>query len=474
MNSRWIVLATVILLLIGYFGVALWWFSSAEIPLLPRVPEREAHRPYPESEPIAVDLQGQFQRFDGQPSTQLRCSWPRFRGTAFDNIAADPFPLLESWSSNGPPILWSIELGEGYAGPAVANGCVYLLDYDEQQQGDSLRCFSFDDGREIWRRTYRVKIKRNHGISRTVPAVTERFVVTIGPKCHVLCCDAHSGEFLWGIDMVSKWSTQIPLWYTGQCPLLDNELAILAPCGSVLLVAVDCASGNVVWQTPNEHSWQMSHSSVVPMVLNGRRMFVYAAVGGLVGVSADGEDRGRILWKATNWTPKIVAPSPVVLDDGRVFVTAGYGAGSAMFRVNETNGSYTVQLLYTLERTVFACEQHTPIHRDGFLYAVLPPDAGIGRGQLACLAADGTLKWRSGREERFGLGPFLMAGENMMFLLEDSGILTLARTTPDGYIRLARARVLQGQEAWAPMALADGRLLIRDSTRLVCLDVRGK
>ena len=474
MKSRLTVAAAVLLTAAVCILASLWWFSSSpSLPLQPRLPERDRQTPR-QAEDEVVDLRGRFERFDGQPSRNLRGAWPRFRGTAFDNIVADPGPLLESWPSNGPPVLWSVELGEGYAGPAVANGCVYLLDYDEQRQGDTLRCFSFEDGREIWRRTYGVKIKRNHGISRTVPAVTERFVVTIGPKCHVLCCDAQTGEFLWGVDMVREWGTQVPLWYTGQCPLIDGELAILAPCGSALLVAVDCASGTIVWQTPNRKSWQMSHSSVIPMTLSGRRMYVYAAIGGLVGVSAEGQDRGRILWETTEWTPKIVAPSPVILDDGRIFMTAGYGAGSAMFRVSESNGTYTVKLLFALERTVFGCEQHTPICQDGYLYSVLPPDAGAGRGQLACMTTEGVMKWLSGASDRFGLGPFLMVGGEKMFLLDDSGTLTLARTTPDGYIRLARARVLEGREAWAPMAFADGRLLIRDSKRLVCLDVRGK
>jgi hypothetical protein len=73
--------------------------------------------------------------------------------------------------------------------------------------------------------------------------------------------------------------------------------------------------------------------------------------------------------------------------------------------------------------------------------------------------------------ERFGLGPFLRA-DDQMFLLDDDGTLSLIRASTRGYERLARARVLQGREAWGPMALVDGRLLLRDFEELICLDVR--
>ena len=40
------------------------------------------------------------------------------------------------------------------------------------------------------------------------------------------------------------------------------------------------------------------------------------------------------------------------------------------------------------------------------------------------------------------------------------------------YIHLAQARVLDGHDAWGPLALVNGRLLARDSRRMVCIDVR--
>ena len=36
-----------------------------------------------------------------------------------------------------------------------------------------------------------------------------------------------------------------------------------------------------------------------------------------------------------------------------------------------------------------------------------------------------------------------------------------------------QAQVLTGHDSWGPMAMAGGRLILRDLTRMVCLDVRG-
>ena len=66
-------------------------------------------------------------------------------------------------------------------------------------------CYSLLDGTELWRRGYAVDIKRNHGMSRTIPAVNDKYVVTVGPRCQVMCCDAITGDLLWGIDMVREF-----------------------------------------------------------------------------------------------------------------------------------------------------------------------------------------------------------------------------------------------------------------------------
>ena len=69
--------------------------------------------------------------------------------TERDGVSREAVPLATTWPESGPPILWSVELGEGYAGPAVLKGRVYLLDYDQKERADTLLCLSLADGKEI-------------------------------------------------------------------------------------------------------------------------------------------------------------------------------------------------------------------------------------------------------------------------------------------------------------------------------------
>lgn len=470
--KEWILMPVVVIAAAVPALLGFRYWTAAGVP--DRLEERVPGMSGPESRrgmmaDVVADPEGTFTSFDGVPAASGE-SWPWFRGADRLNIRADGPSLLDEWDADGPRRLWSITLGEGHGGPAVRDGRVYVLDYDEANPGDALRCFSLADGREIWRRWYHVVVKRNHGASRSVPAVTDDTVVTIGPKGHVMCVDSKTGAFRWSIDMSNAYGAEIPNWYTAQCPLIDGDRAILAPGGSALMIAVDLYSGDLVWQTPNPNDWKMSHSSIIPMTFHGRPMYVYCALGGLVAVAADGADAGEILFETEAWSAAVVAPSPVALPDDRLFVTAGYGRGSMMFRVNEADGRFSLETLQSLEKTTFASEQQTPVYYRDHLFSILPNDAGALKKQLVCYDPDRGQAWASGNTNRFGLGPYLIA-DDKLFILRDDGVLVLARADTAGYVELARAKVLDGQDAWGPMALVDGKLLLRDSRELICLDV---
>jgi outer membrane protein assembly factor BamB len=340
------------------------------------------------------------------------------------------------------------------------------MDYDREKKQDALRCLSLADGKEIWRYAYPVSVKRNHGMSRTVPAVTEKYVVAMGPKCHVTCVDPVSGELRWGLDLVREFGATVPPWYAGQCPLLDQGRTILAPGGKeTLMMAVECDTGKVLWQTPNPHQWKMTHSSIMPMEFAGRRMYVYCANNGVVGVSAKD---GAILWETPDWKISLATvPSPVILDGGRIFLSGGYNAGSLMLELRDEGARLAAQTAFKLEPEIFGATQHTPIAYDGHLYGVRAD------GRFVCLSLDGKVIWASDGAQSFGLGSFLIGG-GLIFALNDSGKLSLIEASPSKFTQLAQAQVLNGRESWAPMALAGGRLLARDLTRMVCLEVAMK
>jgi outer membrane protein assembly factor BamB len=446
----------------GAIALATWLLSDSTAHFVRREPGMD-ERPAPTDpsempRPVGVLTQG-----EGTPGTATG-SWPGFRGTRRDGIGHAAGRLSTDWPPEGPRRLWSVDAGEGYAGAAIHGGRVYLLDYDQEAQADAMRCLSFDDGREIWRFAYPVKVKRNHGMSRTVPAVTNRHVVGIGPKCHVTCLDAATGEERWMLDLVRDHGTTVPQWYAGQCPLIDGSRVILAPGGpDALLLAVELETGEVAWRTPNPMGWAMTHASLVRVELAGVPTYVYCANRGVVGVSAE---TGDVLWQTDAWKIAIATvPTPVPVGDDRIFFSGGYNAGSLMMQVARTDaGAFEPRVLYRLGPETFGATQQTPILHKEHIYGVRPD------GQLVCLQLDGTVLWTSGPQRTFGLCPFLVA-DDLLYVLDEEGHLSLVRAVPERFERLARARVLEGSQAWGPLALASGRLIARDLRRVVCLEV---
>ena len=461
------------LILLGIFSLA-WWLG------------KDPTRGFTESVP-GLDNRGKGfgadeevligELFDQYAAdyAELNESWPRFRGELFDNIVRSSIPLKDKFGPTGPEVLWSVELGEGHSGAAIWKGLIYVLDYDEDERADYLRCFSLITGKELWRRGYHVAIKRNHGMSRTVPAVTEDYILTIGPRCHVMALSRQNGDFLWGIDIEKEYESEVPLWYTGQCPLIDGNIAVLATGGKALMIGVDMATGEKIWETPNPNGWKMSHSSVIPFTFGGRKMYVYSAIGALVGIAADGDDAGSILWEVPQWNKSVVAPSPVCLPDGKIFITAGYGAGAMMIQLKANNGTFSADILSDYApRDGLASEQQTPILWNGHLFGIMPKDGGTLRNQLVCVHPSDTRKvvWSSGPDKRFGLGPYILA-DNKMYLWNDDGTLFILQPSLSGYIELDQARVIaDGHDAWAPIAVADGYMVVRDSKTMVCINMR--
>ena len=463
----------ILVLCLAALSILVWWLRvNPTRDFILSAPGQDNRISPSDSVTETINIGEYFASFSGK-SPQLREQWPRFRGQYYDNISRSPLRLIDHFDDGKAKIIWSANLGEGHAGPAIYEGLVYLLDYDEQEHADMLRCFSLTDGTELWRRWYHVNIKRNHGMSRTIPAVTEDYILTIGPRSHVMCLRRENGDFIWGMDIEKEYATEIPFWYTGQCPLIDNGLAIIATGGKALLIAADCATGKVIWETPNEAGWKMSHSSVMPYTYGNRKMYVYSAVGGVCGVAAEGQDAGKILWSSSAWTHPVVAPSPVCMPDGKIFLTAGYGAGSMVIRLHESGGVFRAEVSQEyLPAEGLACEQQTPVYHLGHLFGVLPKDAATLRNQFVCVdpADCQTIIWSSGKESRFGLGPYIIA-DNKFFLLSDDGTLTIIKPSTSRYIQLDQVKVFDGYDAWAPLAIADGYLLLRDSKTILCLDI---
>ena len=95
--------------------------------------------------------------------------WPQFRGPARDGSSKE-VGLLRQWPAGGPKVLWTVPVGQGYAGAAIVGGRVYHNDYDEQKSEWGVYARSLATGAVIWHFGEARVIRPNHAITRTVPS----------------------------------------------------------------------------------------------------------------------------------------------------------------------------------------------------------------------------------------------------------------------------------------------------------------
>ncbi|MDR1738809.1 MAG: PQQ-like beta-propeller repeat protein [Candidatus Symbiothrix sp.] len=410
-----------------------------------------------------------FMRYE-QTTSQLTGKWIRFRGESSSNIVRTSDNI--SIGQDDYPVLWGVETGEGHAACVIYNGFVFFLDYDELLSSDMLRCFSLETGAEQWRRWYRVPMKRNHGFSRTVPVIADDYIITLGPQGHLMCCNPVTGDLLWTKDIQKEYKTEVPFWYAGQCPRVDDGVLVLATAGEdVLLTGINCLTGETVWETPNTLKYKMSHSSVMLMSLHGKKTYVYAGIGGVCGVSAEKEDCGKLLWDASKWQPSVIAPSPLQLSSSNIFLVAGYGAGGALLKIGYQGNKWTATITEQYKANEgLSSEQQTPILYNDMIISILPKDGGSMRGKLtAYLPSDVHHPiWSSGAEERFGLGPYLVIN-NHVFVFKEDGELYVYEIKGHSMQLKKKQRIMEGADAWGNMAYADGRLIVRDAHNVKCI-----
>jgi outer membrane protein assembly factor BamB len=401
-------------------------------------------------------------------TTLAATDWPQWRGANRDNQSTET-GLFKTWPAGGPKVLWKVPVAEGYAGVSIKAGRAYINDYDTAKKEHLIRCLSMADGKEVWRWSYPVDVRPNHGITRTVPSVGNTLVFSLDPKCRFHALDAKTGKLVWQKNLVQDYKTTIPGWYAGQNPLLDGDRVVLATGGDALAVAFDQATGKEVWKAPNPGKDLMSHASLMPATIGGVKQYIYMSLNKVIGIAAAD---GQTLWSIPFATKMAGVPSPLSIGDGRIFITSGYEAGSMMIQAEKGASGFTVKKLYDLTSAQFNSEVHTPVLYKNYMFGV----GSKTRGRFMCVGLDGKVVWQSpvgdaATARTFGLGGYVFA-DGMFFIADgDSGMLRLIEANTTGYKELASAQVLSGEDVWGPLAISDHRLVLRDMSQLVCLQV---
>jgi outer membrane protein assembly factor BamB len=212
------------------------------------------------------------------------------------------------------------------------------------------------------------------------------------------------------------------------------------------------------------------------MTILGKKTYVYSALGGVIAVSAEGDDVGKMLWQTRDWNPSMSVASPIYIGNGEIMTFGSYGAGTAKIRITRNASGFSATVTER-HRPLdgISSEQHTPILLGDYVWVVLPESAGFIKRQLACYHKNdlATPVWTSGNEGRFGkgMGPYVMSGDKL-YLLDDEGGLFLFRIENNrSATLLASHKLFDAIEAWAPMALAGNYLILRDAHNMLCIDI---
>jgi outer membrane protein assembly factor BamB len=396
--------------------------------------------------------------------------WPRFMGPDGTGVVATGEKVARSWPADGPEVLWNIKVGEGFGGVSIAGGKVYLLDRSNNER-DIFRVFDLKSGHALWEYPYATApLKASHPGSRSTPTVDGDRVYTVGLMGEFHCFDVPGKKVVWKKSLRQDFNADAVPWGFAQSPLILRDMVITAAVGKTTgLIALNKETGETIWKSQPFGGCD-SYTSPMVVTIGGQEQVINWHRGVLAAINpAD----GTMLWKH-DWRTNRPVPQPVHLGGGRFFLTVGYGGGCAMIKVNKSGGGgadgdeggdWDVTEIFQDTRS--GCRVPPALFYQGHIYT----NSDDNKRGLQCLDADGNVKWETVNKPQFGQGSLIIA-DGVIFIIDDStGELVMVEASPTAYKELGRAKLLGGRDIWAPLALSDGRLVLRDQQQMKCVDV---
>lgn len=416
--------------------------------------------------------------------------WPQWLGPQRDGVWRET-GVLESFPTNGPSVRWRTPIGAGYAGPAVAQGRVFVLDrqlargaanpdnaFDRSSIPGTERvvCLDERDGTVLWTHEYDCPYTVSYAAGpRCTPLVEGSRVYTLGTEGNLLCLDIATGRVIWSRDFKKDFGAKTPTWGFAGHPLLNgNRLICLVGGPGSVAVALDRDTGRELWRALDAKEPGYCPPTLIEH--GGRPQLILWHP---ESVNALDPATGRLLWSVPFESRfGLSIPTPRLVDD-RLFVTTFYN-GSLLLRL--TDGEPEVLWRSKKASEKDTTELHsiipTPVIADGHIYGV------CSYGQLRCLKlATGERVWETlaattpEKETRWG-NAFLIPHGDRYFLFNERGELILARLTPAGYQEISRTKILEPTNrdpgrfvVWSHPAFANRSVYARNDQELVCVSL---
>lgn len=430
--------------------------------------------------------------------------WPQHLGPTQDAVSAET-GLLETWPADGPPELWRHDVGLGFAGAAVVDGRVFLND---RQQGvaDILRVFDLDTGEERWRYTHDAPGRVNYPGSRSTPSVTDTHAYTSGALGDIHAINRKTRKPDWSLNMWEKFPDDAQVFGYGPSPMIVDDLLLLSPTaqGDPVVIAVDPKTGKDIWQSEANLTTNQTHHTPVVRTIAGTRGITCRDQTHLYFIDIK---TGKTLFSHKVYDavrgPHVTIP-PVTVGRGytdrplnnlysNVFVTNGYENGTVSLDVTASrkllgdgfgNGQRSDEYTFTVRekyRIPEGSQVHPAVYLGGHLFMNINENANLrGRnkqGGLACIDAEtGEIKWKTKNNPNLNRGATTLADGNLYVFDGDTGELMLINPDPNTFDMINKFTAIKprgrSNNAWSPIVISDGRLIIRDHQQIVCFDLR--
>ncbi len=398
--------------------------------------------------------------------------WPQFRGPNRDGKSSET-GLLKQWPASGPKKLWTATgCGKGFGSVSVAGGGVYTMG----TIGQDMCVIAFDlNGKKKWQKAIGPNFDRaragkrtsyrGYAGSRSTPTYDAGKLYVETPMTDVACLDAATGEILWSIDMYKKFGARNSIWAMAESLLVVGEKVILQPAGpNAGVVAVNKADGSVIWKSAGIDD-APGYASPVVVDHGGRQLLLIMSKSHAVGLDLA---TGKVLWKHYYQNKWWVNATNPIYYQGYVFISSGYGLGSALLKLNDAGTKATgVWSSKTLD------DHHGGVVQvGGYVYGC---DSN-GRGRWYCMDIM-TGEVAAKAVGKIGKGSCVYADGMLYCYAEKGGVVSLVRATPGGLRVVSRFAIPNAggdRRVWAHPAISNGVLYLRHQNSLHAYDIKAR
>lgn len=403
-----------------------------------------------------------FSLTGGNVRAQELAEWQSFHGPERSNKSTET-GLLSQWPQEGPELIWTISgLGKGYSTVSIADGYIFTSGIENQQT----YVYAFDlDGNLVWKKpngeswaTERSWARSYNG-SRSTPTYSEGTVYHLGELGRLTAFNSKSGEEVWSIELREKFDAEIPEYGYSESVHIEGDRLYCSPAGKkAYLVCLDKHNGQLIWAN-NEIPGTVGFSSGIIFDHGGYHQIAGLSSNCIFGVDLN---NGKLLWHTEYENDRSNNVTDPIYHNGYIFASSGYGKGSILIKLNQSGNGIIPEKVW---HTELMDNHHGGVILDnGYLYGA----GHNARGWFCLDFQTGTQIWKSG-----GKGSLTYA-DNMLYCLDERGIMTLVRATPEKYIATGSFEVPDGGEGmhWAHPVVYGARLYIRHQDKLFAYDIR--